>query len=95
MTLYYPLYIRRSDGKLQVKSHGRAEANEPTPEQLDQSPNEKGIFDFYKLCKDDDPKLLDWRRKLGGMLIRELQPTSVVDKSGLSSKQYSIIPEEH
>lgn len=80
MAPYYPLYIRRSDGKFQIKAHGKPETNEPTSEQLDQSPNAQGVCDFYRICKADDPKLLDWRRKLGGMLIRELQAKEEVNQ---------------
>ena len=72
MAPFYTLYVRRSDGKIQAQVHGVIEQNEPTQDQLNQSPNAQGICDFYRLCKPDDPKVLDWRRKLGGMLIREV-----------------------
>ncbi|KAL9054238.1 MAG: hypothetical protein Q9162_004271 [Coniocarpon cinnabarinum] len=72
MAPYYPLYVRRSDGKLQVQVHGTTEQNEPTKDQLNQTANAQGICDFYRLCKTDDLKVLDWRRKLGGMLMKEI-----------------------
>jgi hypothetical protein len=73
MGRFYPLYIRRSDGVLEVTArHGKREKNEPTPEQLDPSPDSKGVSDYYRLMSVNDAKYIDWRKKLGGMLIREL-----------------------
>ena len=80
MTPYYPLYVRRSDARLNTKPHGTTEPNEPTADQLDQSPNAQGVCDFYRICKPDDAKLIDWRRKLGGMLMREIAPTQFKGK---------------
>lgn len=75
MAPFYPLFVRRSDGKLSVRSRtGPVEANEPLPAQLDQKPNPQGVCDFYRECQDGDVKEVDWRRKLGGMLIREISP---------------------
>jgi len=74
MARFYPLYVRRSDGKLEDATKGKAkERNEPTAEQLDQSPDKNGVSDFYREVSPDEIKHLDWRRKLGGMLARELQ----------------------
>ena len=87
MTRFYPLYVRRSDGKLEAllfQSQGRPgklevvakgkrkELNEPTEEQLDQKPDKNGVSDYYREVSMDESKHLDWRRKLGGMLAREL-----------------------
>ncbi|KAI6863863.1 hypothetical protein KC334_g20354, partial [Hortaea werneckii] len=74
MGRFYPLYIRRSDGKLEILSRTtkRKERNEPTPEQLDQKPDKHGVADYYREVPLDEVKSLDWRRKLGGMLAREL-----------------------
>ena len=73
MTRFYPLYVRRSDGKLEVIGKGkRRERNEPTEEQLDQKPDKNGVSDYYREVSMDESKHLDWRRKLGGMLAREL-----------------------
>lgn len=80
MARFYPLYVRRSDGKLELVSKGkRKELNQPTDEQLDQKPDRDGISDFYREVALEEPKHLDWRRKLGGMLARELDWK---DKSG-------------
>ncbi|GAB7361721.1 hypothetical protein MBLNU230_g1768t1 [Neophaeotheca triangularis] len=77
MGAFYPVYARRSDGKMEITPKGKSkERNEPTAEQLDQSPNSKGISDYYRLVKPTDMKSLDWRRKLGGMLARELGQSS-------------------
>lgn len=73
MTKFHPLYIRRSDGKLEVPAKGkRTEINRPTDEQLDQKPDKNGVSDFYREVGMEEPKHVDWRRKLGGMLAREL-----------------------
>lgn len=73
MAPFYPLYISRSDGKLEITSKSRKkELNQPTAEQLDSTPDSKGVSDFYIKLEDGNAKEVDWRRKLGGMLIREL-----------------------
>jgi len=73
MAPYYPLYIRRSDGKLEVQGSKKLkERNEPLAEQLNTAPNAQGISDFYRLCLTGETKEVDWRRKLGGMLMREI-----------------------
>jgi hypothetical protein len=73
MARFYPLYVRRSDGKLEVVARGkRTETNQPTDEQLDQKPDRNGISDYYREVGVDEAKHLDWRRKLGGMLAREM-----------------------
>jgi hypothetical protein len=51
---------------------GKKEKNEPTSDQLDPKPDKEGVSDFYRLLSPNDTKHLDWRRKLGGMLIREI-----------------------
>lgn len=73
MARFYPIYARRSDGKVEILTKARRrEPNEPTAEQLDQKPDRNGVSDFYREVAPDEPKHLDWRRKLGGMLAREL-----------------------
>lgn len=80
MARFYPLYVRRSDGKLEIVAKGkRKELNQPTEEQLDQRPDKDGVSDFYREVALEEPKHMDWRRKLGGMLARELDWK---DKSG-------------
>ncbi|KAL8872771.1 MAG: hypothetical protein Q9174_001662, partial [Haloplaca sp. 1 TL-2023] len=73
MAPYLPLYIARSDGKLEILSKSRKkELNAPTDDQLDDTPDAKGNKDYFKELELGDTKELDWRRKLGGMLIREV-----------------------
>lgn len=72
MVMFHVLYVRRSDGKLTTSSKKQKEKNEPTAEQLDQTPNAQGVSDYYRPITEDEPKYLDWRKKLGGMLAREL-----------------------
>lgn len=73
MAPFFPLYIRRSDGKTEIKSSSSSkEPNQPQPDQLDTTPNAQGISDFYRQSHPGEGKELDWRRKLGGMLMREI-----------------------
>jgi hypothetical protein len=73
MARFKPIYVRRSDGRPEGLGKGkRKERNEPTPDQLDASPDKHGVSDFYREVAPDEAKHLDWRRKLGGMLVREL-----------------------
>lgn len=73
MARFYPVIARRSDGKLDILGKARKrETNEPTAEQLDQKPDKNGVADYYREVSLDEPKHLDWRRKLGGMLAHEL-----------------------
>jgi hypothetical protein len=73
MTRFTVLYLRRSDGKLEIKvKTGQREKNEPTPEQLDPKPNASGISDYYREIDYNELKHTEWRRKLAGMLMKEL-----------------------
>ncbi|KAL8712989.1 MAG: hypothetical protein Q9220_002849 [cf. Caloplaca sp. 1 TL-2023] len=73
MAPYLPLYITRSDGKLEISAKLRKkEINAPTSDQLDNRPDAKGNVDYFKELELGDAKEVDWRRKLGGMLIREI-----------------------
>lgn len=73
MAPYLPLYVTRSDGKSEVSTKSRKkELNAPTDDQLDTKPDAKGNTDYFKELEVGDAKEVDWRRKLGGMLIREI-----------------------
>ena len=73
MPPYYMIFTHRSDGQLATSSKGKeTEPNEPTSEQLDQTPDANGMMDYYKAVAPGDQKEIEWRRKLGGMLMREL-----------------------
>jgi len=86
MAPYLNVQPRRSDGKLETYVKGkRPERNEPTSEQLDTTPDKRGVSDYYKEVASTETKHLDWRRKLGGMLARELG----FEKSGSSTFQVS------
>lgn len=74
MAPYFPLYISRSDGRLEtlsVKSK-KKESNAPSEAQLNANREVNGKKDFYKSIEVGDAKEVDWRRKLGGMLMREI-----------------------
>ncbi len=67
------IYIARSDGQLRVVTKSKKrELNQPTESQLDKAPDKKGVSDYYTKLIDGSPKDVDWRRKLAGMLMREL-----------------------
>jgi hypothetical protein len=76
MGRFQPLYLRRSDGMLDTttKHGGRItkEANKPTPKQLDDKPKADGVKDYYREVGINEPKHMDWRRKLAAMLARGL-----------------------
>lgn len=73
MAPYVPLYILRSDGKAEVVTKSRKkESNVPTDDQLDTRPDVKGNVDYFKELEAGDAKEVDWRRKLGGMLVGEV-----------------------
>ncbi|KAH8622269.1 hypothetical protein IG631_22991 [Alternaria alternata] len=72
MTPFFPIFASKSDGQHIVNLKGRPLRNGPTEEQLNTTPNDQGQRDFYRLIDKDDPKHQDWRKKLGGMLLREV-----------------------
>jgi len=73
MAEYYPIIICRSDGLLEVTTkQGVREKNQPTAKQLDDTPDENGMVDCYKKLDPNEPKAVDWRRKIGGMLMQYL-----------------------
>ena len=72
LTSFWPIFAGKSDGQDVVNLKGRVLRNGPTQEQLDDKPNDQGQRDYYREIKKDDPKHLDWRKKLGGMLLREI-----------------------
>ncbi|KAK5108985.1 hypothetical protein LTR62_007619 [Meristemomyces frigidus] len=93
MARFKPIYIRRSDGKSAVISRGgHREPNEPLPDQLDTTPDRHGVADFYREVGPEDAKSLDWRRKLGGMLAREL---GLGERSGEHSYMLVAFPEHY
>ncbi|KAH7061952.1 transcription-silencing protein Clr2-domain-containing protein [Paraphoma chrysanthemicola] len=79
-TSFWPIFAVKSDGHDVVNQKGRVVRNGPTQEQLDRTPNDQGQCDFYRLIEKDDPKHIDWRKKLGGMLLREIGGKQHEDK---------------
>lgn len=51
---------------------GVREINQPSAEQLNDNPDSEGMVDCYRRLPYDDPKAVDWRRKIGGMLMHLL-----------------------
>ncbi|KAF9739244.1 hypothetical protein PMIN06_005269 [Paraphaeosphaeria minitans] len=80
LTLFWPIFAQRSDGKTVVNNKGKPVRNGPTEAQLDRTPNEQGQSDYYRLIEKDDAKHVDWRKKLGGMLLREIGRKEDEDK---------------
>ncbi|QSZ34388.1 hypothetical protein DSL72_005980 [Monilinia vaccinii-corymbosi] len=73
MASFHPVIICRSDGQLETTAKtGAKELNQPTPAQLDDKEDAEGNVDCYKKLEDDEPKAIDWRRKIGGMLMHYL-----------------------
>lgn len=72
MTHFFPIFASKSDGRTIVSQKNKPVQNSPTREQLNKKPNEQGQCDYYRPIAKDDPKHVDWRKKLGGMLLREL-----------------------
>ncbi|TGO20482.1 hypothetical protein BPAE_0291g00010 [Botrytis paeoniae] len=73
MAPFHPITICRSDGQLEVITKtGIKELNQPTSAQLNDKEDAEGIVDFYKKLDYDEPKAIDWRRKIGGMLMHYL-----------------------
>jgi hypothetical protein len=73
MAPYYPVHILRSDGLTEVTTKaGVIELNQPTAAQLSDTPDANGNVDCYKRLEPDNPKAVDWNRKLGGMLMHLL-----------------------
>ena|SRR6187402_1269037 len=73
---YRQCFVTRSDGQLTVIARdGTPEPNQPTAAQLDDTPimsKGKHMVDCYKQLADDDAKAVEWKRKLGGMLMNLL-----------------------
>lgn len=82
MTPFWPIFASKSDGQHIVNLKGRPLRNGPTEEQLNMSPNDQGQRDFYRLIDKEDPKHQDWRKKLGGMLLREIGGKQYEGKDG-------------
>ncbi|KAJ4296878.1 hypothetical protein N0V90_006926 [Kalmusia sp. IMI 367209] len=80
LTKFWPIFASKSDGRDIVSHKGTPLRNGPTSEQLDRTPNEQGQSDYYRLIEKDDAKHVDWRKKLGGMLLREIGGKQHEDK---------------
>jgi hypothetical protein len=71
-TPFCSIYPRVSDGHEVVSQKGIQIRNAPTAQQLDRTPNAEGQSDYYRVIEKDEQKHVDWRKKLGGMLLREI-----------------------
>lgn len=68
------LIIGRSDGKRAVENPKirQKEDNQPTKAQLQKTVDSKGVQNYYQAVKIGHPKNMEWRKKLGGMLMNQL-----------------------
>ena len=68
------LYIGRSDGTLSttIPKSKRQESNGPTKDQLEKRRGDNGVYSYYQELTIEDAKSIDWRKKLGGLLVREV-----------------------
>ena len=68
------LIIGRSDGKRTVENSKsrQKEDNQPTKAQLQKTVDSKGVQNYYQAVKIGHPKSMEWRKKLGGMLMNQL-----------------------
>lgn len=83
LTRYRLFYFGKSDGKLEtLNKKKKKEPNEPTAAQMNATPDKNGLVDYYRLIEIGDDKEVEWRRKLGGMIKRELE----IDQVELRSK---------
>lgn len=72
MAPYFPVAVSRSDGVLEATTKtGSKELNQPTADQLKEEAVQ-GKVDCYRRLDHDEPKAVDWRRKVGGMLMHHL-----------------------
>lgn len=72
MAPYYPVVVCRSDGLYDYTLNGLKVPNQPKPKDLVPTPNAQGQVAVYQKLSVDDPKSLQWRRKLGAMLLELL-----------------------
>lgn len=74
MAPFIPIFLSRSDGRLETTSlkSKKKEPNAPSAAQLNPNREVNGNRDYYKSIEVGDTKEVDWRRKLGGMLMKEI-----------------------
>ena len=102
-TVYYHCVVSRSDGCRETATgrDGAREPNQPTKAQIDDTPKpindpkeaangksqNKMVVDCYKKLDSSEVKAVEWRRKLGGMLMSILTK----DQKDLRRKMTLII----
>lgn len=70
MARFTTVSVARSDGRSEFLQNGILVPNEPP--RKDEAPGPDGSIDFYLKLQENDPTALDWKRKLGGMLVRDI-----------------------
>jgi hypothetical protein len=70
MARFTTVSVARSDGRSEYLQNGSLVPNEPP--RKDETPGPDGSIDFYLKLQENDPTALDWKRKLGGMLVRDI-----------------------
>lgn len=93
MASYRLVYPAASDGKVEtINKKKKKEANAPDASLMNDTPNAKGVRDFYRLVEIGEPKEVEWRRKLGGMLMREIGTEETDRKQDMRWPNYMLIP---
>jgi hypothetical protein len=88
MNQFQFVFTTKSDGLDIVNIKNRPVRNGPSEEQLNDKPNAQGQKDYYREILKDDAKHIDWRKKLGGMLLREMGGKPYEGKEGARRIQY-------
>ncbi|KFY04202.1 hypothetical protein O988_00936 [Pseudogymnoascus sp. VKM F-3808] len=70
MARFTTVSVARSDGRSEYLHNGSLVPNEPP--RKDETPGPDGSIDFYLKLQENDPTTLDWKRKLGGMLMKDI-----------------------
>ena len=61
MASYKLIYLAASDGKLEtINKKKKKEANAPDPSLMIDTPNAKGVRDFYRLVEIGEAKEVEW-----------------------------------
>ena len=75
MTLVKILYVSRSDGTIEtiLPKSKKKEGNCPTKEQLEKTKGDNGLYSCYQELAVTDKTHMNWRKKLGDGLVREMR----------------------
>ena len=86
--------MRRSDGRRNaaLPNSKKTEPNRPTNEQMSKTAKKNGTFTYYLEVPLKDSKNVEWRKKLGGLLVQELRRTAKASPREAEDKSDSDEP---